>query len=334
MRIVSVLAGLMLAIATTNVLARGSRCQRVACECAPVVCCSASVCAKPSTVCCTPLPTAAVLEERAAPIAASEPNETKSSSPRRPKPLAIERADPELDAYLAEWEKASSKIRRLDCEFLKFIYDPIFEVEKRGRGTLALERDRRARYRIAPAALVPGDASQKISKDGSQYELKACSAECWHWTGPELFKFDDEEHIYETMRLPPGDAAYLFSFFQFTNERLDLLFVKPFVLGMAADRLKTRFKVKLRKVTGDELWLELIPRFAADTCFQKAVLILNRRTWLTHALKLYDPTGSETVYVFQNIRVNPAEGDDLSKANLEGYRQVLSNVTRKTESSQ
>ena len=123
-------------------------------------------------------------------------------------------------------------------------------------------------------------------------------------------------------------------FVLFSEELVELLFLKPFLLGIPAEQFKERFKVKLLKESVNEVRLELVPRRKKEfDCYEKAVLILDRRTWLTQALKLDDPTGAETVHIFQNIKVNSAAGDDLSKVNLEGYRPVISTASPKTEDS-
>jgi hypothetical protein len=327
MRIVPAVSVLILTFATTSAFARRSRCQQVVCECTPVVCSSTPICVKPTTVCGTPQPTVVALEEKAVPVTGTAPAETKSTHAKRPKSPPVEDVEPELNAYLAEWENASSKIRRLDCEFQRFRYDPIFEIEKRGLGTLALEQGRRAKYRVASATLIPGDVSKKKGKAGSPYKLEACTAECWHWTDWELFKFDDQEHSYDKIDIHPrGASEHLgFTLFSFSEELVELLFLKPFVLGIPAEQFKGRFKVKLLKESWHEVRLELVPRRKKEfDCYEKAVLILDRRSWLTQALKVYDPTGSETVHIFQNTRVNSAAGDDLSTVNVEGYRPVLS----------
>ena len=138
MRIVSVVSILILTFTTTNAFARRSRCQRVVCDCTPVVCSSMLVCVKPTTVCGTPQPIVVALEEKAVPVSATVPGETKSTLVKPPISLPLEDVGPELNAILADWEKTTSKFRRLDCEFQRFRYDPIFVIEKRGSGTLAL----------------------------------------------------------------------------------------------------------------------------------------------------------------------------------------------------
>lgn len=350
MRIASVLAGLMLALATTSALARRSPCRQVVCECPAVVRCSPDVC--PKAVCgklaiesCIPQPTVVAFEPGAVPAVAPNHPDDETTSAKRSRPQSTGNVDAKrdadrasrkeaskLDACLADWEKASSKIRRLDCEFQRFGYDPNFEVEKRGQGTLSLDRDGRAKYRIVPAAVTQGDASKRKGTDGNLYKLEACSAECWHWTGPQLFKLDDQEHLYETINLPPRGGPDSTGYFQFMEQLKELPLAKPFFLGLPAKQLKGRFKIKVMKESDDELWLQLIPRREEDSGnLQKAVLILDRQRWLPRAIKMIDPTGCETVHVFQKVKVNSAEGDDLSKPNLEGYRQVLSEKPPKTE---
>jgi hypothetical protein len=285
-------------------------------------------------MCGTPRPTVIALAEKAFPVAPTAAVKEPSASAKRPKPASVlvaPNADPELDAYLAEWETASSKIRRLDCDFQKFVYNPTFEVERRGKGTIALERDQRARYRVVPVVIKPGEVSAKKSHDGNEYKLEPCFAECWHWTGREVFKIDEQHQIYETIPLPPIKGFDPSSH----HELHEVPYAKPFFLGMPAQQLKGQFKIRIAKESNDELWLDFVPRRPeVFSNIERAVLILNRRSWLPRALKLYDPTGGQTVHIFQNIRVNQEAGDDLSKPNLEGYRRVVdANETIKTESA-
>src|SRR5258708_3950025 len=69
---------------------------------------------------------------------------------RRAYGLRVE-VDPKLEAILQGWAQASSQIHRLDCNFSRFRYDPTFQIEHRGTGSLAVDQDGRAAYRIVPA---------------------------------------------------------------------------------------------------------------------------------------------------------------------------------------
>ncbi len=74
--------------------------------------------------------------------AAGEPVVDSKPIAESEKPEEPQKPAADLDQILADWEKAASKIRRLDGDFSRFKYDRTFEVEKRAEGTFALEGDR------------------------------------------------------------------------------------------------------------------------------------------------------------------------------------------------
>jgi hypothetical protein len=247
-------------------------------------------------------------------------------------PAESQKAATELDQVLADWEKAASNIRRLDCNFSRFKYDKTFAVEKRGEGTIAIESAQRARYRLAPAILPQGAVARKQGPGGNPYQLKAEEPECWHWTGPQLFRIKDQERAFESTEVPAnGRIQWLLC----ELDVLDAFFLgRPYLLGMPAAELKKQFKVTLNKNDADDVWLTLIPRdsrVAANVT--KATLILNRHIWLAKAVKIQDPTGAELVHVFKNMRINSKDrsADDLSKPNLDGYREIKSEQAPQTD---
>lgn len=107
----------------------------------------------------------------------------------------------ELDTILKEWESAASRIRRLDCDFSRFQYDPDFEIEKRGTGSLAVDRTGRAFYKIAPTVIRPGALGRKFGKDGSRLQLQADRAERWYWTSDRVIRVDDVERTFDEFAL-------------------------------------------------------------------------------------------------------------------------------------
>jgi hypothetical protein len=115
-------------------------------------------------------------------------------------PVAVNDAA-RLETVLKGWEAAAAKIERLDCDFYRFRYDATFEVEKHGTGSLALDRQGRALYKIAPPQIAPGQVGRKKGKNGQPFALQADQAERWHWTGKSIFQIDDEEHVYQEIRL-------------------------------------------------------------------------------------------------------------------------------------
>src|SRR5260221_1096900 len=157
MRIAPIVSVLILTLGSTSAFARRSRCRQVSCECASVACSSAGPSAKPvdakqTTRESAPQPEVIAPVEKAVPAAATTPTIEGSISEARTRGQSIKKVDwntdallalreqiSKRDAYLADWERASSKVRRLDCEFMKFMYLSDFEVEKRGRGTIAVD---------------------------------------------------------------------------------------------------------------------------------------------------------------------------------------------------
>src|SRR5262249_36826473 len=98
------------------------------------------------------------------------------------------------------------------------------------------------------------------------------------------------------------------------------------LLGMPVAELKEQFAVTLLSDKPDEVWLTLVPRNKELAIpYEKAVVILDRHTWLAKAIKTREITGTETVHVFKNMLVDTPDlvwRFNLSDPNLEGYRQV------------
>ncbi len=250
-------------------------------------------------------------------IATAQPAQPLNGGVRPPLALAIARPNANLAEVLAEWEKAASRIDRLDCQFSRFKYDRTFEVEWRGKGSLALERTGRATYRIEPEPIKPGAVGNKRGADGATYKLKSDEPDRWHWTGKSVIRVNEKTRTFEELVLP-GNA---FS---------QLPLPRPFLLGMPAAELKDRFQIELKKETDTEVWLEFVPRLAKDQAnLTKAILILSKDQYRPKALKMLDPVGAETVHVFKDVQVNRrGPVDDLERPNLHDYRRILNEPAR------
>jgi hypothetical protein len=238
-------------------------------------------------------------------------------------PAKVEEPAPEIDQMLAEWEKAASKIRRIDAQFTRFRYDRTFEVEKRGEGTIVIELPRRARYQLLPANIPPAAVGKRFAKGGDPFALNADGPECWHYTGTKLIKINEKERSYETIDVPANGRI---QFFQEVDVLDTFFLARPFLVGMPAEELREQFAIDILKEAPGEIRLKLLPRqknIAANIA--QAILILDRETWLTKGMKIQDPTGAEVVHVFKNVRIsgNPGTSDDLSEPNLDGYREVF-----------
>jgi hypothetical protein len=102
-----------------------------------------------------------------------------------------------LDDILRAWEQAAAQRGRLDCNFTRFRYDPTFEVETRGEGSLAVDRLGRGAYRIGPATIPAGAVVNKRNRAGVPYALKAETSDRWHWTGTNVIRMNETERTFE-----------------------------------------------------------------------------------------------------------------------------------------
>jgi hypothetical protein len=128
---------------------------------------------------------------------------------RPSEPLTIADRNARLAQVLAEWEKAVSRIDRLDCQFHRFKYDRTFEVEWRSTGALSIAKSGRAMYRIAPDPIKPGEVSKKLATSGAPYTLKSDEPDRWHWTGKSVIRVNEKTRTFEELVLPgnvrPGE---------------------------------------------------------------------------------------------------------------------------------
>jgi hypothetical protein len=323
---------------------------------------------------------------------------TRPSQPAVPVRLAaiqeqIQPAKP-LEAILKEWEQATAKVYRLDCKFQSFKYDPTFEVEKRGTGSLAVDRRGRAVYRLTPVMIHPDERSRKKGKEGALYALQSDPHVSWHWTGRSRIHVDETARAFDetvfpvaprageefrpnppalpqedkpqsrnnavAAKQPPSGpqaapqgtisdraeeiiVAALVAPIVWKLDRAiadgprELPFARPFLLGMSAETLKERFKITVVKQADAEVWLNFIPLQRADALnFEKAVLILETPSYLPIALQLTDPTGSQTVHKFCDVKINlvnegqaiPAGIEDLERPDLRGLRPAIEVITK------
>lgn len=310
-----------------------------------------------------------------------------------PRVVSIPKADPEtrLEGILQEWEKASSRFRRLESRFSQFKYDPIFEVEQRGAGSLAVSTDGRAYYEVTPVTINRQERSQKVGKDGNRFVLQSVQHERWHWTGKSVIKVDEKERTYEEVALrrepedgdfhpdppalpdddeeSPEDLALVGEITSATPEdtagqttkRATFLeaaicylvviaivvpnfesgfaarlapvetfwLARPFLLGMPIADLKQQFHVTLLKEKAAEVWLQFTPIKKDSRHFDRAILILAHDDYHPIALKQIDPTGSETVHIFTDVKINSRGGfvDPFDRPNLKGFRQINGRAT-------
>jgi TIGR03009 family protein len=246
------------------------------------------------------------------------PAKAKQGQIARPvvNPLQV---DPALEKVLKDWEQHTSQFKKLAGEFEVFKYDPIFLIEKRAAGKFVHEAPDKGNYERLATEIDPKEKSKKTDKNGTPYKLESDSPERWVCTGKEVIKIDMRERTYDRMPIAPENQGQ-----NIIDGPL------PFLFGMKADRAKKRYKLKLLRKNDTEIWLQAVPRWDTDAGnWEKAVIIIDAEKFVPNAVKLYDPTGAETVHIFKNIEINPKRGfldwgPDPFVPKLRGFRPVNS----------
>ncbi len=244
---------------------------------------------------------------------------SRGGNPARPQalaPLRVEKLSDELEQILQDWETNTSRFKTMAGEFSRFRYDKTFEVEKRADGKFTYEAPDRGNYELWGATIAAGEVSKKLGKDGTPYKVKPDNPDRWVCNGKKVVKIDDKAKTYEEVEIPPENQG---------KNIIDGPL--PFLFGMKAEKAKLRYKLSLKKNDGKEIWLDVIPRRPEDAAnWSKATVIIEAKTYKPRAVKLLDPTGSESVHVFRKVVVNERRGffdKDPFKPNLWGYKPVL-----------
>jgi len=255
--------------------------------------------------------------------AARPANAPPAQGERRPRPAAeplrVEPVTPELLAILQQWEASGEKIQRLTGKHTRFVYDYVFEVEKRSKGEFLYVAPDMGSFEIEPISVPKGAVGAKVGKSGSPFKLEPDLPERWVCNGKEILKIDDQAKTYEMVVIPPEGRGQ-----NIIDGPL------PFLFGMKADQAQRRYALELLKETEREVWLKAIPRLQQDAVnYREATIILDRETFLPRAVRLIDPSGNkETVHAFKDLTVNGRPnlfglGSDPLKPNLASYKRVL-----------
>jgi TIGR03009 family protein len=234
--------------------------------------------------------------------------------------------DPQIDralwAILQEWEVKTKRIVKLSGKHRRFVYDQVFEVEKRADGKFYYESPDKGRIDIEVVPLGKNEQSQKVGKSGKPFEVKSDLPEIWICDGKKIAQANVQEKTYSVFNLPPENQGQ-----NIMDGPL------PFLFGLPAEVAAARYHITLLPETNEKfVWLRILPKRHADALnWSLAEVILVRDTFLPYAVKMVDPPGNrETVYRFEDLKANgisiPILGADpfnISKV-LRGYREVKS----------
>jgi len=318
-----------------------------------------------------------------------------------PDPFPVRKpTESRLETILREWETASSTRRRVEMSFSLFKYDPTWQIEERGEGSLGVDADGRGYYEVKPVTINPTEQSQK-SSGGVRYALRSAARCRWHIGAASIIRVNDSQRMFVEVPLPlrlgdawrlacvgdsmaehvpdggdfhpdppalPEDDATLerpvspapktktsesqavpgtkqpsileqaagvvigiaifgamsqIDFDAHVESNKVFPVARPLLLQMSTAELKKQFHVKLRKETESEAWLEFIPKKSHDG--QRAILILSLDGYTPVAIKQFDPIDTQTVHVFKDVQINPADAcyfNRFVRPNLNGYRKL------------
>ena len=231
--------------------------------------------------------------------------------------------DPELDRILDEWARATSKIEKLQGEHYRWVYDTVFEVEKRAIGKFYYEGPDKGRIDIEGRKIGPKDVSKRTGKDRKPFELQPDKPQRWICNGTEIQVIHDDEKTVEIVPIPK-DA-------QGPNIMDSSL---PFLFGLPPEKAKRRYVMRLDHYDPNSsvVTIEVLPRLQQDAAnWRRAMVKLDRTRYLPQAVKLEDPAGSmETVYFFDKMEVNKKQtlfedltGKDVFNPKLRGYSRMV-----------
>lgn len=249
-----------------------------------------------------------------------------------PPVMVIKPVSPEMKEILDEWEQKSARIKSLHGKHTRYVYNHVFELEKRAEGKFYVETPDKGRIDLVGLPPEKKDVSKKRGPTGKPFRIEADRDEMWICNGEEIVMVNGDEKTYEVAPLPKELRG--------TNIIDGPL---PFLFGMKATDAEKRYQLSLVGQSEKSLTILIIPRRQSDVDnYKEAEIRLDKKTYLPLAVKMIDGSGLETVYVFEILDVNNTSlrsklagifGDsdpfhpDLRK---KGYKLVLPSIEEGT----
>ena len=205
----------------------------------------------------------------------------------------------ELDLALTDWENGTAKVDTFMCDLERWEYDPVW-ADPRVQNKAITFSSGKIKYKAPDMAVFEIDKIQRIDPATGKYNVaKNEQGEHWVCTGKSVWEIDAEKKLVTERVLPPHMQGKAIA-----SGPL------PFVFGAKADELKARYFMRVitpQKFAATEVHLEAWPRRRDDAAnYSKCIFMLQRKTHMPTALRVYDPNGkSYTTYGFRNSKVNP-----------------------------
>lgn len=188
-----------------------------------------------------------------------------------------------------------------------YSYDNVFQVERRGKGTIRFETLHRYTLKLNPVKIKIGEKSRKLSpRTKRPFALKSVVAEQIVSDGKTISLRSGNK---QPIAIAYIDQANLRVSTSSLGKRSLTCTYIPGLLGISTYDLKTAFRWKISRNSDSEVRLVGKPRFGQYRVdFRECHVILDKTTWLPKAFLTIDPAGShEFVYVFYDWKTTPVK---------------------------
>ena len=217
------------------------------------------------------------------------------------------RIEPEVDGILEKWGAASMRLKNAKARVATYSYDTVFQVERRGKGTIRFETLHRFRLEFQPVKIKDGEKSRKLSpRTKRPFALKSVVAAQIVSDGKTISLKSGNKKRITIAHIDQANPRVSTS--SWGKRSLTITYI-PGLLGISTHHLKTVFRWKISHNADSEVRLNGKPRvgqFRID--FRECHVILDKKTWLPKAFLTIDPPGShETVYVFYDWKTAPVQ---------------------------
>lgn len=194
-------------------------------------------------------------------------------------------ADPEerLNYLLQRWEQRTQSMRTLRCEFRRRVRQQAYPdvIEEYGRAVyIRPNRGRMDLWRVSRDE----NGKQQLTRS----EILICDGRIIH-----QYVFEAKEYIRHI--LPDEESGE-----QAARSAL------PFLFGMTAQEVRSRFQLRLYKEDGNYAWIEIRPKLPSDRReFSMVKVVLNKSSFLPQAVLVVEPVGDQYLYEISRIEINP-----------------------------
>lgn len=223
-------------------------------------------------------------------VLAGTANASAQATPPAP-PAPPPAASGRLDSHLAAWEKQMADVSTLSAVLTRVNTDKVFKAATKSTGWAAYMKSGTGLTALNKAIL-------ELKPDG-----KTDVSEKLVCTGTYIYQFlpsRKEIHAHEMPRGNRGEVS--------DSASLGLMF------GMKAAVAKERFGLSLAKEDEHYIYVDVMPRRPEDKVeFQRARLILDRRTFLPRQVWMEEPNGNEVLWdmprMHTGVKIDPRHFD-------------------------